>query len=800
MRFVAVLGRALPLSASPRGARAAADVVRTAARRSPILALAALALVAVSACGPAPTPTMPAAPSIAGSAAPSTATGTASPTTTDSPTASATPLPSATPAPSGEPVMLPAGVQYTDAATRTVWGLPATSSWYTVYPGQRWSADGQVRIVLGARGKAIRAAVQDSPGQWRDVAVDPGKGIRLPGPYTYIDWLSARGVAAGPGGYLVLGEESVSDPYHHYLTRIGFAWFSRDGAKWARTDFRTVLGAGAAFVPHAVVPAGGGWVVAGVLTSRDLRAKAQIVVLTSADGTHWRVASRLSDRWALSPASLSVLGDRLVLAGYAWVCDATGFSVNDGIGSAATRLWSSADGGRTWTKGDSTAGGVITLAKPAPTSAKACTGGIGAYRSLGGFYGVVNGRAVAVSADHARVATSTDLSQWQTASLAGAVPAGEASYQGSAAHALVAAPNGSGLSILSLEARRDDQDRVGGFGSQIFAWTSTDGVSWAAVPPSRPIETSPDATLIVSPDNSVYLTEERVTAQTCTNGCIYTTDPRTYRRSVAGPEVAAPPCMPAAHADCSFSTLTSVPAGADLTGIDLFGSELTGTVDLSNANLTGARLIGVTVDAGASLVGTNLTGADLTSATIKDGAKLAGANLTNARLTSANVYATDASNLNFTGADLSRANLDAVDLATATLNRATIDGTSVNQSILSARLDGVARLKGLLVRIGGLGAGLAGRDFGALKLDGWYFSGPRVKSAGDLRGADFHRASLVNTGFSNVDLTGARLPRGYRSQTDFSGGKTIYFGNDVICPDGKPGTKVSFSFDCRIGD
>ena len=695
--------------------------------------------------------------------------------------------------------MLPAGVQYTDPSTPAIWGLPTSSLWNTIDPTQRWSAHGQVQIVVGTRGKAIHAAIQDSPGQWRDVAVDSGKGVRLPGVYSVVNWLLPAGVAAGTGGFAVLGLESVSDPLHDYLTRIGFVWTSRDGTTWRRTDFRSVLGAGAAFAPTSVIPSGNGWTVVGGLSSRNLAAKAQIVVLTSSDGTSWHTASRLTDRWGLTPVAIGALGDRLALRGYDWVCQANGSMLNAGIGSPVTRLWTSADSGRTWTQGDSTAGGVLAVATPAPTSARGCTGGIGAYSSTGSVLGIVGSRAVAISADHSHISTSTDLSTWQVASLDGAVPAGGSGYQPSAAHAIVAAPDGNGMAVISLEARRDDQNRVGPFGSQIFSWTSADGVAWQAVPPSRPLETSPDATLIASPDGAVYLTDERVTSRTCTNGCIYTRDPRTYQRSIAGPAVAPTPCTPAPHADCSFTVLTSVQAGADLTGIDLFGSELTATVDLSNANMTGARLIGVTIDSGASLAGANLTSADLTSVSIKDGAKLGGANLTEARLTSAAVYATDAANLNLTGADLSRANLSSVDLTTATLKGAIIDGTSVNQSIFAARLSGLARVRSPIVRIGGTDAGMASHDFGASKLDSWLFSGASAKAPGDLRGADFRRASLTNATFTNVNLTGAHFPSGYHSQTNFGGGRAIYFADGVTCPDGKPATKASFSYDCRIG-
>lgn len=86
-----------------------------------------------------------------------------------------------------------------------------------------------------------------------------------------------------------------------------------------------------------------------------------------------------------------------------------------------------------------------------------------------------------------------------------------------------------------------------------------------------------------------------------------------------------------------------------------------------------------------------------------------------------------------------------------------------------------------------------------LSLIGFFFGGAGPTAVGDLQGADFRHADVHNLGFSNVDLTGARFPAGARSQIDFNGGVQIYFSTGVTCPDGKPATKVSFSYDCRLG-
>ena len=729
---------------------------------------------------------------------------TPTPIATQTPTPTGTPAPSETPGPSGSPEILPAGVQYLDPAQQNIWGLPTSSIWNTPpgapVPALRATVDGQVAIILGSRGRQIRAAIQGSPGTWRDVLVDPGTDVRGPSPYTRVDLLFPRSVAAGPRGFVVLGEANVGDSSHNLLSRLGFAWFSADGTRWSRTDFRSVLGAGAAFAPDTVTATAGGWIVAGSLSSRDLTAKAAIVVLTSTDGTHWKVVSRISSTWGTTASHLETLGDRLILSGAEWACDANGFMLNAGIGSPILRLWSSTDAGRTWSKGDQTAGGVITLSSPTPTSKRGCSGGVGAYESLGLYLGVVNGQAVAISNDHARVSTSTDLVNWHFSDLPGAVPAEGSTFQVSAARSLVAAPNGPGLSILSLEARRDDSGRTSGFGSQVFAWTMDGGATWTQIAPSRPLEVTTDASLIAAPDGSVYLFDQVITSSLCGNaGCHNRFGPTTYRRSVAGPRVPPVACVLAASADCSFSTVSSVPAGANLAGIDLYGSEIAAAADLTGANLSDARLIGAVFDDGANLAGANLSGADLSAATFRAGVHLTGASFAKANLLGTAIYSTDATGLDFSGANLNRANISALDLTTATLRGATLNGTSVGQSLFSADLSGT-HPKGLLVTVGPSGAGLANHDFGKMSLASFFFGGSGSAAVGDLRGADFRRTDVNGLAFSNVDLTGAHFPANARSQVDFTpGGPQIYFGSGVICPDGKPGTKATFSYDCRLG-
>lgn len=77
--------------------------------------------------------------------------------------------------------------------------------------------------------------------------------------------------------------------------------------------------------------------------------------------------------------------------------------------------------------------------------------------------------------------------------------------------------------------------------------------------------------------------------------------------------------------------------------------------------------------------------------------------------------------------------------------------------------------------------------------------GASATEVGNMTGADFRKADVTLMSFNNVDLTGAKSPPGARSEVDFSSGLKVYFGSGIICPDGKPGTKVLFSYDCRIG-
>jgi uncharacterized protein YjbI with pentapeptide repeats len=710
---------------------------------------------------------------------------------------------SAVPSPAASPVAvdLPAGVQYLGTVATWPWGLPASSEW-SLRPSSFVTKGDQVVATLGRRGKQIRAAVRTGDGGWEDVLVDAGRGVRPPAPYRLVENVYATSLSAGPHGFLVTGAEDAWTQGHLSTTRIPFAWFSPDARHWMRVDLRAAVGSAGSFVAEAGIATPTGWRIAGASTSRDLRAKAGIVTLASDDGLHWRVVSRLAGPWALTASSLDRLGDTLVLTGTEWVCDVSGSMLNAGIGNQVLRFWTTADGGATWKPADGTAGGVAAPRTPAPRSVKGCTGGIGTYSSTGSSLGVVDGRSlVVIGNDHVRVATTGDLRTWRTAALPGGSPVGGIAYVPDAPHTTVATPDGDGLAILALGPLRDAQDGEAPFGAGVVAWQSIDaGTSWTRVPATVPLQAGSNSALVPSPDGSVWLEARNEKTGRCGNiGCTLRLGPWTARQSVAGPLQPPPPCVPGPRATCAFSTLDGSHPAADLARIDLYGGTIAGTADLTGATLADGQLSGVRIAAGAALGGADLRRAKLPYATIEADVQLAGASLKGADLTNARILTSDLAGADWTGANLTRADLAAADLTGVVLKGVKLDSTRVSQTILGADLRGTG-IDGAIVEVGPMGQGLAGHDFGRMNLEGTYFSGGWSEATrGDLTHADFSHAKVDNMGFSNVDLTGARFPRGVRSQIDFSPGVAISFGDGVICPDGKPGTKKSFSYDCRLG-
>ncbi|MEI7743290.1 MAG: hypothetical protein WCK58_06020, partial [Chloroflexota bacterium] len=432
-------------------------------------AVALLAMLMLAACGSTTPPTGP-SPSAPVQAPTSITDSTAGPTASASPGTSTapggpSPAPSPTPGPSdpgsGPEVVVPAGVQYLEPATATVFGLPASSTW------DRFSTpDGETSPTLAigrdAKGNAVVAARTGT--SWTRAVLATPKSVKAPRPYNVTNWVRADAAAVGAHGYLVVGEANVSDAYHLSISGLGFAWFSADGRTWRRTDFRQVLGTGANFQPRGLVASGDGWLVAGSLTNRSASAKSQVVVLSTKDGRTWKQVAHLKGTWGLAAQGLEMLGDRVVLEGLEWVCSDSGHHLIVGIGNPQLRLWSSGDGGATWTAGDWTAGGVNAAAAPMPTTSSQCRSvQIGQLSTSGSYLGVVNGRAVVLAGDHTRAAVSSDLATWTIADVPGGKPTGNEYVYTVGGTAVAAVPDGTGTLILSLEARRNAGDGVGGF-------------------------------------------------------------------------------------------------------------------------------------------------------------------------------------------------------------------------------------------------------------------------------------------------------------------------------------------------
>ena len=528
----------------------------------------------------------------------------------NSPSSSVSPAPgghSASASPGGQsasapPVHLPAGVQFSSRPET----LPTGTFW-----GQNlvYSADGSKRIVIGGRVGQVRAAVSSASGQWQDVLVDDGSRISGPAGYPENRGLHISEVAAGPGGFVAVGFGDFWTTGSLGATRVPLAWFSTDGAKWRRIDLSTVAGASSSVLLTSVATTGNGFVAIGDSSSRDLKQNNAIVVLTSPDGLTWTLATTLKLVWTLDAGKVVQVGGNLLAVGGEEACVSGGFNQAAVATSTVFRAWSSADGGKTWAQVDSTAGGLFTAKMPMPTKAAGCPPAtdpdpihelFDLFGTPGSFVGVANGKAVFVSGDGSRVSTTADLKTFSLGNLAGAVPAGGVTdYTSPKAQAVVA--DGSGIALLSLQARRDSTDRQSGAGSQVLAWTSPDASNWTRLPSARPVALHDEAAFAPSPNGSVALIDGIQVG----NGN-YTAE---LFNSVSGNLQAWGRCQPARGADCSFSTVAAATSGADLSGADFTGATISSSLagaKLTNASF-GAAVVPASIFAAADLTGVDLT-------------------------------------------------------------------------------------------------------------------------------------------------------------------------------------------------
>jgi uncharacterized protein YjbI with pentapeptide repeats len=655
-------------------------------------------------------------------------------------------VPAASAAPDGLPVMMPAGAQF--LAPPEV--LPADLQ---PFPGLVAEREGTT-VVLGTVGRegnhpdTVGAAVRSPAGEWSLVTVDDMRGYRKPWRTTPWDGFRPVAVAAGQDGFVALGRTGLVQDCGTRCSTEGqdgqvqsLIWFSPDGREWRRIDPRDILGRGATSALRAVMATpDGGWLVAGSTTS-DFRKPSRLIVLSSADGGHWRRAATIGGPRSQEAIALYQVGDSAVLHGVELPCrpESTHHSLAAGLAHGETvvepaqlRLWRSGDGGRKWRPLDATGSKLIRAPRVRSRDCDAFDSErIRKQNGSGAIAGAVDGYLVATDDERTRVSVTSDLEHWTVADLPGATPGVGYRGRGIGSATVVADPPGR-LSLLSLEGPRDPvDDSVSGAGYQVLTWSTTDdGATWQRLPATRPqlgggvlVRVGEDRVLLSGP------------APKEPGGAI--------RWSTSGPLQPWGHCDPAPHADCTFTRLDVDLPGADLTGLDLTAARV-GYVDWHGANLTDADLFEASIAA-------TLTGADL------DGADLRGA----------------ASFGDMTGATLAGADL-----------RGAWIGLEAFASDLST-----TRVEHVQVRVPEqkpVGVDLTRLDLSGATIEGYVGAG----KTGDLREVDFTGSDLDGASFQDVDLTGARLNGARFTTLTFS---------DVTCPDGKPvKSGASGSAACRL--
>jgi hypothetical protein len=585
-------------------------------------------------------------------------------------------LPSASAA-ADDVATLPAGARLSGVTDTLPPGIELTPSEQAAIAER----DGTV-AVLGVKptrrvARSVVAAVRDPAGAWRVVSVDTGRGIAGgPAGSTRYTGVMPTGIVAGPDGFVALGRVYLY-PGRSFVPgqAVGLVWTSEDGLRWRRSDLRDVLGDRVSFVPRAIaVRPGGGFVIVGSAAPLGFQRKSTIVVLSSQDGRRWRRTASIGATWSLTPARLHAVGDRLLLTGFEFACDATSEHQRTFSVGAQLRAWVSA--GDSWDPVPLASSGVITAPNPAPSGPRGCRSRSdlaereSRYRSSGRIVGSVDGALIATSDDGATVAVSRDLVSWTTATLPGTTPSGEPpGDRGIIATQVVPDATPGGIALLSLERRRDADDQVEVYGHSVITWRSLDdGVTWERLPSGRArlldgVErVSWEPTL----DQAQWILRQTAASP-----------PRLFlTRSEAGPPEPST-CTPEAGADCAFTVMTDLDlAGRDLVGIDLSGARLDGAnldgADLGGADLRAARIAG-------SMRGTRLVDVRAERANLEGdvaGADLTGADLSRATITGSSTRVADARGLDLRPATLDSSSLIWLDLTGARIGRAQATGLS----------------------------------------------------------------------------------------------------------------------------
>lgn len=652
---------------------------------------------------------------------------------------------------------VPAGMQYDGEAT----AVDATLGSLDVLPdGSQWFAIGSTpssvpTCAAGTPGPCTRFAPTPaffsgtSPQSLTAAPIDDVATFPAPAGFPQANYLIAAAVVHGPGGYVAVGYGNFWDSnlFHSATTRAAM-WQSADGVTWQRIALPAGLADRVSGL-SAVTATDSGFVAVGeAAASVDPYAGPTAgVVLTSADGVTWALASELPAPWAVQMTNVQVQGKLLLATGASFSCDATASVLLDFSVGAQTVAWSSADGGVTWAPVDLAAAGVAGDRPAVPTDPAACPTDLSARDemkwSLGGVL-AADGVFVLVSPTGGSTAASSDLATWTASQVPNGAPTVIDGVALEPASRILTADD-EGLVLLSAEPRRDSNGYQSNFGTSVLGWRSTDaGATWQELPATRPLSLTGSPSLVNFRDGSVGLALQGKDAAGAAT--------RTLHFSKASPLVEWTTCEPAAGADCSFSSIAADVdlAGADLTGIDLAGADL--------------------------------------QATVFDGAVLKNATLDGALLTEAS----------FVGSDLTGASLRHVALDSAVLGNATIDGANFSDSAVSSSLltnpgAGKATLQNVTVYFEG-GAPVALAATG-LDLRQSSFYGPSSGVA-SLQGSSFAGANLAGAYFSRVDLTGVDFTGAVFSD-DRSG--SVYFSSGVICPDGAPvDTSQSGQAACRI--
>ncbi len=552
---------------------------------------------------------------------------------------------------------------------------------------------------------------------------------------------------AGPlAGFVAVGSIAFWDSnLFRNATSRAVAWHSPDGVSWQRIDLGPVIGDRLSDLSSVIATPTGFLAVGGVGDGSETEKSGQRgLVLTSADGVTWVNSAELASTWAVNLKSAFTLGDRLVVAGVTYVCDATaGVMITFSVGGQSV-LWSSSDNGATWSPIDLAAAGVAAGRPVAPTDASGC-GNLEANDKLRwdlATVSVAEKTLLLVSSDGAKTATTKDLSAWINADIPNAVPKQRYPDETLTVGQHLAYGDAEGLKLLSVEPRRNAEGKRSLPGTSVLGWTSSDGgASWVQAAETRPLKTKQAGRLRRFDNGSVAMAlvparDDLAAAQQ--NSLVFST---------AGSLVSWGKCTFAAGADCAFVILdaTANAKGLDLTGIDLSGAVASKSV-FDGANLTGAML-----DDGSfpetSFIGANLAGASITKASLRT-------------------------------ADLSNANLAG----------ATLSGSSLPTSVLTnaSALKAVMTKVDISVKDSGAVKGI---DLSGVELAKSSFSGP-FEGLASFPGANFSGANLTGVTFSRIDLTGA----------NFAGAKLdgVYFDKKVVCPDGTPANGGIGAAACRL--